>query len=96
MPILSTSLSYTGYGPLRNKVKAQFGSLNLTSFVGYVVKNVADYRRCRRSHAEDSCFVDAHWRPLLDQCAHCNFDYDVIGRVETMAEDTKYKILHIL
>ena len=37
--------------------------------------------------------INEHWRPQASSCPFCKFDYSVIGKFETIHEDTAY-ILH--
>ena len=42
---------------------------------------------CLRQHSND------HWRPQYTNCPYCHIDYQVIGKLETFADDVKYIVL---
>ena len=37
-------------------------------------------------------FMNVHWEPLSYSCNFCEVEYDIIGRMETFADDVKYII----
>ena len=55
-------------------------------FVDYVLRDAAS--KCGKGH---NCGgVDAHWRPQYSRCLYCDIPYDVIGKMETFADDVRY------
>ena len=37
-----------------------------------------------------------HWRPFLDLCGPCDIHWDFIGKMETIEEDSRYVLSHML
>ena len=56
------------------------------SFPKYVDHVLAKAKKDCNSIAD--CKLDQHWMPLSSRCAFCFFNYDIIGTVETFAEDS--------
>lgn len=62
----------------------RYGGTRFTHFVQFVLDSG---RKCIR---EGRCSgLDVHWRPYFARCGYCQVRYDVIGRMETFAEDAR-------
>ena len=73
---------YLDYAGLRRKI-----GTNFTTFVDHVFRD-AESEGCLDSM--QLCPINVHWRPQVGRCAYCDVDYDVIGKVETYADDLRY------
>jgi hypothetical protein len=71
---------------------SNFASLALKingSFPRFVDFVVSEFSACGSALVEP-CYVDLHWRRIVDRCSFCEIDFDVIGFVETFSEDVQY------
>ncbi|XP_069062126.1 carbohydrate sulfotransferase 8-like [Pleurodeles waltl] len=67
---------------IANIIKSKFRASNSTgnvTFVEYV----------RHVLSEDPTQCDPHWRPMQHLCDPCNVQYDVLGKLQTVDEDSE-------
>lgn len=44
---------------------------------------------------ENNVVFNEHWKPMHDLCYPCIIHYDIIGKYETLSEDTRYILSHV-
>ena len=78
-----------------DKVLGHASGANLSSLAGKSFPEFIDHvlQDARRCGSNPACHVNNHWRPQYMECLHCDFDYDVVGKVETFADDVKYIVI---
>ena len=67
-------------GYVKHLLRKNYQNHDFETFLTHVIKTVT---------LSDQKKPDKHWRPFEARCAVCQMNYDVIGRSETYAEDTK-------
>ncbi len=61
-----------------------YGSCDFETFLKHVLSTFQE---------ASSASIDRHWQTFQARCAYCDLDYDVIGRIETFAQDSTYIFL---
>lgn len=54
----------------------------------------AEFIRYTVDEFEMGNFMDDHIRPMMDNCKPCHYNFDFIGKLETMSSDLKY-LIHV-
>lgn len=62
----------------------KYGKSDFETFLDYVINENAHH---------NSNAVNNHWKKFQDRCGFCTLKYDVIGRMESFDEDTRYIFL---
>ena len=71
---------------------SSFANLVLHQYRRSCFPNNTQASRIRTNWSNANCQdkVNCHWRPFAFECAYCDIDYDLIGRMEKWNDDLNY------